>query len=140
MQKNMRTLGVNGLSLVPFTHSSFLFQQLFSAQGQKKSRTTTDRCVFGKACFDLRLHSHTNCRVKRHLISTISRRHGSDRQLGWLKFGCKFSSKWLSFRCHSTPPTLPAARKRRSNVHKYPRGLLHPKCSGPAVNAEGLLN
>jgi len=22
--------------------------------------------------------------------------------LGWLKFGCKFSSKWLSFGCHST--------------------------------------
>jgi hypothetical protein len=34
MQKNMTTLGVNGLSLVPFTHSSFLFQQLFSAQRQ----------------------------------------------------------------------------------------------------------
>jgi hypothetical protein len=31
--------------------------------------------------------------------------------LGWLKFGCKFSSKWLSFGCHSTryglPETLP---------------------------------
>ena len=25
------------------------------------------------------------------------------RRLGWLKFGCKFSSKWLSFGCHSTP-------------------------------------
>jgi hypothetical protein len=37
MQKNMRTLGVNGLSLVRFTHSSFLFQQLFSAQSQSKS-------------------------------------------------------------------------------------------------------
>ena len=34
--KKMMTLGVNGLSLVPFTHSSFLFQQLFSAQGQQK--------------------------------------------------------------------------------------------------------
>ena len=22
--------------------------------------------------------------------------------MGWLKFGCKFSSKWLSFGCHST--------------------------------------
>jgi hypothetical protein len=54
MQKNMRTLGVNGLFLVPFTHSSFLFQQLFSAQSQSKSRTTTDRWVFGKVCFDLR--------------------------------------------------------------------------------------
>jgi hypothetical protein len=36
MQKKIMTLGVNGLSLVPFTHSSFLFQQLFSAQGQQK--------------------------------------------------------------------------------------------------------
>jgi hypothetical protein len=56
MQKNMRTLLENGLSLVPFTHSSFLFQQLFSAQSQSKSRTTTDRWVFGKVCFDLRRH------------------------------------------------------------------------------------
>ena len=39
-----------------FTHSSFLFQQLFSAQSQSKSRTTTDRWVFGKVCFDLRRH------------------------------------------------------------------------------------
>ena len=26
--------------------------------------------------------------------------------MGWLKFGCKFSSKWLSFGCHSTPFNL----------------------------------
>jgi hypothetical protein len=26
--------------------------------------------------------------------------------LGWLKFGCKFSSKWLSFGCHSTAEVL----------------------------------
>ena len=26
----------------------------------------------------------------------------ADLLLGWLKFGCKFSSKWLSFGCHST--------------------------------------
>jgi hypothetical protein len=37
--------------------------------------------------------------------------------LGWLKFECKFSSKWLSFEYHSTPSSNVSAvpMKNQSN-------------------------
>ena len=34
--------------------------------------------------------------------------------MGWLKFGCKFSSKWLSFGCHSTEGYLALAKWNRA--------------------------
>ena len=49
--------------------------------------------------------------------------------MGWLKIGCKFSSKWLRFGCHSTLKTFHAnLGKRLVKSHKvYVRdsGLLH---------------
>ena len=36
--------------------------------------------------------------------------------MGWLKFGCKFSSKWLSFGCHSTVGGAGAGREIEKRV------------------------
>jgi hypothetical protein len=45
--------------------------------------------------------------------------------LGWLKFGCKFSSKWLSFGCHST---------RIGPVHRKVRDMRIPLPFAPLMS------